>query len=204
VFTVLFKKVTDREMEELQATVESSEVLLREMRILLVEDNEANRFLAKIMFQKDNHQIIEVENGLEALKILLDHHFDVILMDVQMPVMDGLTATSVIRACEQGEESLSVRELSDLLDPEFSQALSDRLKNGHIPIVALTAHARKEDKQGCLDVGMDGYAVKPFDKKDIYRVIQQVDFVGRTNLDNWKQQLDLYPDKPSCPGGHNQ
>ncbi len=188
IFTVLVSKVGEQEVKELDNLVADGEVWLRELRILLVEDNEANRFLAKTMFQKENHQVIEAENGLEALKLLLDHHFDVILMDVQMPVMDGLTAVGVIRACEQGDASFFEQDASGKLVEEFKEALCSRLNSGHIPIVALTAHAMKEDKQCCLDAGMDGYAIKPFNKDEIYRVIQQVGFIGGEDADTQKQQ----------------
>ena len=165
---------------------------LQGLRILVVDDNESNRFLAKAMFQKDNHQIVEAENGLEALRILLDHHFDVILMDVQMPIMDGLTVTKIIRACEQKKyQSVDNHTLPTEVTEEFTEALQYRLTGGHMPVVALTAHAMKEDKQRCLEAGMDGYAVKPFKTKEIYRAFQQTGCVdGVVNTTKEKKQED--------------
>lgn len=139
------------------------------------------------MFQKDDHQIVEAANGLEALKILIDHHFDIILMDVQMPIMDGLTVTKIIRACEQKRYQPSA---DHTLPKEFTEALQYRLTGGHMPVVALTAHAMKEDKQRCLEAGMDGYAVKPFKTKEIYHAFQQTGYVDSVamNTTETKQQ----------------
>ncbi|MCI5157997.1 MAG: PAS domain S-box protein, partial [Candidatus Electrothrix sp. AUS1_2] len=172
-FTARFKKVVGPEFREIQAAAEQ-EAALQGLRILVVDDNESNRFLAKAMFQKDHHQIVEAANGLEALQILLDHHFDVILMDVQMPVMDGLTVTKIIRACEQRKYQPTA---DYALPQEFTEALQYRLTGGHMPVVALTAHGMKEDKERCLEAGMDGYAVKPFQTKEIYHAFQQTGYV---------------------------
>ncbi|XCN73893.1 MAG: PAS domain S-box protein [Candidatus Electrothrix aestuarii] len=172
-FTARFKKVVGPEFSVAHAAIDQG-IELQGLRILVVDDNESNRFLAKAMFQKDNHQIVEAANGLEALQILLDHHFDVILMDVQMPIMDGLTVTKIIRACEQRKYQPADEHA---LPQEFTEALQYRLTGGHMPVVALTAHAMKEDKQRCLEAGMDGYAVKPFKTKEIYHAFQQTGYV---------------------------
>ncbi|CAK8716153.1 histidine kinase [Candidatus Electrothrix aarhusensis] len=172
-FTARFKKMVGADLPAVN--VAAGKVTdLQGLRILVVDDNESNRFLAKAMFQKDNHHIVEAENGLEALRILVDHHFDVILMDVQMPIMDGLTVTKIIRACEQKR----YQPIADhTLPKEFTEALQYRLTGGHMPVVALTAHAMKEDKERCLEAGMDGYAVKPFKTKEIYHAFQQTGYV---------------------------
>ncbi len=186
-FTVRFKQV-DEASSPIVDVVQEQNVSLQGLRILVVDDNESNRFLAKAMFQKDNHQVVEAENGLEALRVLLEHHqFDVILMDVQMPIMDGLTVTKIIRACEQKK----YKPIADHALPlEFTKALQYRLTGGHMPVVALTAHAMKEDKQRCLDAGMDGYAVKPFKTKEIYHAFRQAWYVdgGVKNRMEKKQQ----------------
>ena len=178
-FSILFNNDAADKLDPVDRQSENDPLQIKGMRILLVDDNIANRFLATAIFTKDDHQVVEVENGLEALRILLDHYFDVILMDVQMPVMDGITATQVIRAGEQGEEQF-LKEKA----PDFSEALLLRLTGGHIPIIALTAHAMKEDKQRCLDAGMDGYAIKPFKAEDIYRAINQSGVHNRVETDD--------------------
>ena len=107
------------------------------LRILLVEDNPVNQKVAAIVLRKRGHQVTIACNGQEGLNAAARDAFDVVLMDVQMPVMDGLQATAAIRARE-------------------------RLSGAHLPIIAMTAHALKEDVDRCLAAGMDGYVSKPF------------------------------------------
>jgi PAS domain S-box-containing protein len=184
-FTVLLQKSSDKEFDHFENNESSVEPTIPAMRILLVDDNEANRYLAQAMLSKNRHQVVEAVNGLEALKIMLEHDFDVVLMDVQMPKMDGLTVTRIIRACEEGRRIPSEEELSDGL----GKSLCSRLKGGHVPIVALTAHAMQKDKQQCLEAGMDGYAVKPFQEKDIFRAIQLATFPGGVPMEISDQQV---------------
>jgi len=139
------------------------------MRILVVDDNEANRFLAKAMLRRDGHDIVEAADGEEALRQLLKQDFDAVLMDVQMPIMDGLAVTQVIRACE--EEDCCLKTVN--VPSDFCDALRSQLKGGHLPIVALTANNFKVDEQRCLACGMDAYAVKPFSTKEIYQAFRK-------------------------------
>ena len=127
----------------------------RNLRILVVDDNEVNRDVALMMLEKD-HMVVTADNGLDALDALCNQTFDLILMDVQMPKMDGLAATATIRALEQ---RLQVREN---LPRELIRDLDIRLRGGHVPIIAMTAHAMGGDKERCLAAGMDGYITKPF------------------------------------------
>jgi CheY-like chemotaxis protein len=127
----------------------------RHLRILVVDDNEVNRDIASIMLEKD-HQITTVGNGLEALASLRSQTFDLILMDVQMPVMDGLATTRTIRALEQRQQ------VHADLPKDLVSDLSSRLRGGHLAIVAMTAHAMGSDKEVCLAAGMDSYLTKPF------------------------------------------
>jgi CheY-like chemotaxis protein len=108
-----------------------------------------------MMLEKD-HRVITAENGLDALHALSTVNFDAVLMDVQMPLMDGLTATTIIRALENG-----LPHKYDLPD-NLARKLRVKLAKKHIPIVAMTAHAMSGDKEMCLDAGMDGYITKPF------------------------------------------
>ena len=105
-------------------------------RVLLVEDNAVNRRLATVLLQKHAYKVIAAENGQEALDILERERIHTILMDVQMPVMDGFEAIRAIRAREQ-------------------------TTGAHMPIVALTAHAMKGDRERCLAAGADEYVAKP-------------------------------------------
>jgi two-component system, sensor histidine kinase and response regulator len=119
------------------------------LNILLAEDNPVNRKLALKLLEKLGHDTSVVTNGSEAVDAWRNGHFDLILMDVQMPEMDGMQATATIRQEECG---------TDL----------------HTPIVAMTAHAMKGDREKCLDAGMDGYVSKPIRKDQIREEIQRV------------------------------
>ena len=134
-------------------------------QILIVEDNKANQVLLEIILQRQGHQVLIASNGMDALQKILVHDFDFLFMDVQMPTMDGITATRVIRNCEKGlatEEGLEI-ELQDALDV--------RLRGRHVPIIAMTAHAYLEDRQRCLAAGMDVYLTKPFKEVEIHEVL---------------------------------
>jgi len=119
------------------------------LRILLVEDNLINQKVASRMLEKNGHAVVTVNNGREALNALTGQDFDAVLMDVQMPEMDGLEATAAIRANEEG---------------------TDR----HLPILALTAHALTGDRQRCLDAGMDGYLAKPIQTAQLLQALADV------------------------------
>jgi PAS domain S-box-containing protein len=146
---------TEELPEELPVPDRPSEQCLRNLYILVVDDNEVNRDVARMMLEKE-HRVTTAENGLEALHLLSRESFDVVLMDVQMPLMDGLTTTTIIRSLEE------CRPVSPDLPAELLIALQRKLANGHVPIVAMTAHAMVGDKEMCLKAGMDSYITKPF------------------------------------------
>ncbi|CAK8721922.1 MAG: PAS domain S-box-containing protein [Candidatus Electronema aureum] len=165
-FTARLKNISGETAAEMEDVVNR----IGTLRVLVVDDNKANRFLATTMLQRDRHQIVEANDGVEALNMLLHHQFDLVLMDVQMPIMDGLAATKIIRACEQESCCLSGLEMPE----EFCEELHRRLKGSHLLIVALTANNVKEDKHLCLAAGMDAYNLKPLAINDIYRTVQQL------------------------------
>ena len=115
----------------------------RPLRILLAEDSTINQRLAVALLGKQGHRVTVAANGVEALAALAREPFDVVLMDVQMPEMDGLETTTRIRQQEAGTSR-------------------------HLPIIALTAHAMKGDRERCLDAGMDGYVSKPLHPQDLF------------------------------------
>ena len=119
------------------------------LRALIVEDNPVNQRLASWLLAKRGHSAAIAANGREALDILDRSRFDLILMDVQMPVMDGLTATAAIRNRE-------------------------KLTGKHVPIIAMTACASEEDKQNCLSTGMDAYVSKPISAEELFAVVAEV------------------------------
>lgn len=125
------------------------------LEILVVDDNETNLEVAVMMLEKYN-KVSTASNGLDALRILSTQSFDVVVMDVQMPVMDGLTATRIIRALEKQEGDFPH------VEPELVQTLHDRFAGNHLFIIAMTAHAMGGDMEMCLAAGMDDYITKPF------------------------------------------
>ncbi|MES2320466.1 MAG: ATP-binding protein [Pseudomonadota bacterium] len=116
------------------------------LRILLAEDNPVNQRLALRLLEKGGHRITLVDNGVDALERAMQGGFDLILMDVQMPALDGLTATRRIRQWESTH-------------------------GGHVPIVAMTARAMQGDRERCLEAGMDDYMSKPIDSERLRQLV---------------------------------
>jgi signal transduction histidine kinase/ActR/RegA family two-component response regulator len=121
----------------------------RRLRVLIAEDNAVNQRLAMRLLEKQGHSVAVVENGLAALAALAQQPFDLVLMDVQMPEMDGLETTAAIRAQEQGT-------------------------GRHLPIVALTSHAMQGDQERCFAAGVDAYVSKPIKVDELYAAIDRL------------------------------
>ncbi|HEX5043163.1 MAG TPA: response regulator [Candidatus Polarisedimenticolaceae bacterium] len=151
-------------LETMQAVLRGGEALktpearrevaaLRPLRVLLVEDNAVNQQVAARILQKRGHAVVVVGNGREALEVLEarqpsgERPFDVVLMDVQMPEMDGLATTRALRDRE-------------------------RATGGHVPVVAMTAHAMEGDRERCLAAGMDGYVTKPVEAEALVAAVE--------------------------------
>src|ERR1700735_2837883 len=122
------------------------------LHVLLAEDNAVNQRLAVRLLEKRGHHVVVAGNGAEALAAMDKQDFDLVFMDVQMPEMDGLEATAVIR----GKEKITGK---------------------HQPIIALTAHAMKGDREKCISGGMDGYLTKPIRPQELDDVLE--DYMGR-------------------------
>lgn len=137
------------------------------LRILVVDDNEVNRDVASMILERD-HVVTTAANGIEALVSIAFGRFDVVLMDVQMPLLDGLATTTIIRTIEAG------KPLSVNLPEQVARILQVKLEGGHLPIVAITAHAMGGDEEICLDSGMDAYLTKPFDPNRINHMLAEV------------------------------
>jgi two-component system, sensor histidine kinase and response regulator len=152
---------------EENASIEEAKSSIKPLNILLVEDNVVNQKLAIGVLGKYGHETTLAQNGQEALDLLEDRTYDLILMDVQMPVMDGLTATREIRRRES-------------------------LNGAHIPIIAMTAHAMKGDREECLEAGMDEYVPKPI------RIAHLLDVFDRV-IGNSEARLVLDEIPNPCP-----
>ena len=142
-------------------TVATQEPCREPRRILIVEDNPINQKLAMIMITKQGHEAEVAADGLRALNKLAKGVYHLVLMDVQMPNMDGLTATRKIREIEQ-----------DSTERQKYKAFAER--TGKLPVVGLTAHARKEDREKCLEAGMDDFLSKPIIKVNLLAVLKNL------------------------------
>ena len=151
---------------------EKKKIRQRMSRILLVEDVEVNQMLARAVLDKEGHEVVVASNGLEALEWLSKETFDLIFMDIQMPVMDGMTAAQVIRSCESGQRPRAPGDM----DEAFLAQLMENLRGSHLPIIAMTAHAFEEDRRQCLEAGMDTYLTKPFELQDLRNLLHR--FLG--------------------------
>jgi signal transduction histidine kinase/CheY-like chemotaxis protein/HPt (histidine-containing phosphotransfer) domain-containing protein len=142
-----------REAEQIENPVEDQGDLRpassTPLRILLAEDNPVNRTLGTRMLEKLGHEVVGAEDGRKVVEAVASEHFDVVLMDVQMPEMNGFEATAAIRERE-------------------------RKTGGHIPIIALTARALQGDREECLAGGMDGYVTKPIQATELCAAIDKL------------------------------
>lgn len=140
------------EQRELPRKSLSDEAGLKDARILLVEDNEDNQQVGTEILNAVGCSIRIANNGEEAIKMVQASPYDIVLMDVQMPVMDGLTATREIRKIAGFEK---------------------------LPIIAMTANAMKEDMNRCIDAGMDDYIAKPIDPDEMFRTLRKYFITGK-------------------------
>lgn len=140
------------------ATSQSLGKSRRPLSILLAEDNRVNQMLAKRRLEQRGHTVLVVNNGLEVLAQLETSSFDLVLMDVQMPEMDGFEATRAIREREQPS-------------------------GNHLPIIALTANAMAGDQERCLAAGMDGYLSKPLKSRELFDAIERLELANISHRD---------------------
>ncbi len=140
--SVPLPRTTEKKEEPLLSGV------IQQVSILLVDDVEANRILARHILEQRGWQVQEAVNGQEALHLLAEQHYDIVLMDVEMPVMNGIEATKQIRQQEASH-------------------------GGHIPVIAMTAHALQGDRERMLASGMDDYVSKPLILDDFFKAIER-------------------------------
>jgi CheY-like chemotaxis protein len=148
---------------------------VRALRILVAEDNSVNQTVALRTLEKMGHSVVIANDGQEALSLLAQLTFDLVLMDIQMPRMDGLTATRKIRESEL---------------PGHPQ----------MPIIAMTALAMKGDKERCLEGGMNGYVSKPINRKELEEALASV-VKGLMNTGPAEQETDSSNAFPTSPFG---
>jgi two-component system, sensor histidine kinase and response regulator len=132
--------------DKLEPAVQSSHIATRPLRVLLAEDNAVNQMLATRLLEKRGHTVVAASDGKKAVAALEHESFDLILMDVQMPHLNGFEATAAIR----------------MMEKETGK---------HVPIIAMTAHAMKGDRERCMHAGMDGYVSKPVQAAELFEAI---------------------------------
>jgi signal transduction histidine kinase/ActR/RegA family two-component response regulator len=135
-------------------TFQTAPKRVKKLSVLLAEDNAVNQKIASRFLEKEGHHVTLAADGRQALAALDRENFDVVLMDVQMPEMDGFEATAVIRA-QEGDTGK------------------------HLPIIAMTAHAMKGDRERCLAAGMDGYIAKPITARELIEVLEKFSDAAR-------------------------
>jgi PAS domain S-box-containing protein len=139
-----FEKGTEQDLPQKNISTANTEILTNK-KILVVDDNEMNRLVAATILQEYGVMVTEAVNGEEATGLMSEQHFDLVLMDIQMPVMDGLEATSVIRNKQKSA----------------------------IPVIALTANAIRGENEKCFAVGMNDYLSKPFEESQLIQIVSR-------------------------------
>jgi len=157
-FTITLKESTEKILvhdEDGLGSVAQKVRAENEYKVLVAEDNNMNQFLARKILEQEGFKVDIVDNGIDAVKAVSEGNYDIVLMDVQMPEMDGYVATQMIRELENENRS-------------------------KIPIVAMTAGVQKKDKEECLASGMDDYITKPINKEQMFQIIkEQLHLAGR-------------------------
>ncbi len=171
-----------------------------DLNVLVVEDNRVNIFLIETLLTKKFGCKIDVAvNGIEALEKLIAGNYDLVMMDMHMPYMDGISATKIIRACELG---LDAQEIIELFPPDSKgkiegldiiRDLTTKYKGGHINIVALTANVLKGDREKFIDVGVDEYLAKPIDNMKLKEILNKYSFgkIEEVNMPAFDSQVIL-------------
>jgi signal transduction histidine kinase/CheY-like chemotaxis protein len=164
----------DKEIDETSRVAQRKEQEAKSLKniqgacVLLVEDNEINQQVAKEILEGAGLKVDLATNGQEAVNAVMENKYDAVLMDVQMPVMDGYTATKRIRNWEGGRRD-KIRKDSDLK----SKIRDPKSKITGVPIIAMTAHAMAGDEDKSLGAGMNGHVTKPIDPDQLFATLQE-------------------------------
>ncbi len=141
------------------------------LSILIVDDNALNRKLLQSMLKKKNFNPYTAKNGLEALKVIAQKQVELIFMDIQMPVLDGLNTARIIRCLEKGTTA-QIEKISSEISPELLDKLHTHLVGNHVVIISITANLIQGTESEFLDSGIDYHLKKPFQPEDIFNVIK--------------------------------
>jgi len=164
-FTIPFKQ-GKAVMEAIQTEMKQDSHL----KILLVDDVKVNRISARILMKKMGHEVFEAENGIKAIEVLKSNHVDLVLMDLEMPEMDGLEATRQIRQGKAGKDAQN------------------------LPVIAMTAHAMANIKNECLDAGMNDCITKPINTNALTALLNSIAFSNAVNDTDHLSQTEVCKD----------
>ncbi|MBC8456495.1 MAG: response regulator, partial [Deltaproteobacteria bacterium] len=160
-FTLLVEAGDEALLKKEQEEIAALPGKTRKLDVLLVEDNLLNQKFAMTTMTREGHRVDLAENGKIALDKFRNNHYDLILMDIAMPVMDGMEASRMIREIEQKKlKSMSKKE---------AEAFAP------VKIVAITAHIMMTDKKQCLNVGMNDFLAKPYRPNDLLKIIEKLE-----------------------------
>ncbi len=188
-FELPFQVASGEEEGRRPAADDAGEALPRRLSILVVEDNLVNQRVIARLLEQQGHRVIVASNGEEAIASLIEGHYDLTLMDVQMPDVDGLTATRRIRELES-------RIARGETPAPPGSSFEGRDSSERLPIVALTAHAMAGDREKCLNAGMDAYLTKPVLREDLLRAIAEFGS-GRSRAGGGIESYSLTTRKPT-------
>ena len=151
----------------------------KDLQILLAEDYPTNQQIAMRHLSRAGHRVDLAQNGREAVEAFKENHYDLILMDIQMPEMDGFEATLAIRKLETQEQSEAIHQQSTSSSKQQSTINKQQATIQRVPIIAMTAHAMQGYRERCLKADMDDYITKPMKRKELLAMV-----------DKWSQGID--------------
>lgn len=174
-FSELAKVLTgeDSNADTLQNAMPDEDFQLQDARILLVEDSYTNQLVAQGILSKLGCKVDTVANGSEALCALQSIAYDLVLMDMQMPEMDGYEATRFVRDWEQDPSRATLQVASNAQGQDRNEVLANRRRASAMPIIAMTANAMQGDREKCLQAGVDDYVPKPVEPKKLGAVLRR-------------------------------
>lgn len=195
-FTQSVRDQGDRLLPERTPPITQSSQSIR-LRILLAEDNRVNQQVALLTLKQLGYQADVVSNGREVLEALRRQPYDVVLMDVEMPQMDGLTATRLI--CQEWNADLILKNAGKESPITQSDAVTTHPQSQRPRIIAMTAYAMAGDRQKCLEAGMDDYISKPIQEQELIRALQLCQSAMGESRKPATQEPLLSPEKVDAP-----
>jgi len=173
IFSLPFELATAEQMEANPPDIQGVSRDYRGIRVLVVEDNEMNQQVAREFLEAEGIMVAVAENGRQALDVLARETFDLVFMDIQMPVMDGLAATRLFRKEEEGRRKEEEKDEEGAgVSADISPSSFHIHPSRRTPVIAMTAHALAQAREECLAVGMDDILTKPIDQERLLKILR--------------------------------